>query len=115
MTQRTHTAARPVRTTRADQRARAQQGRRRLRWGIVGLLFEAGMEWLYDATIAVVADEGVRAERAAARGHEAVDERAARQLPQDEKAARATYVVHNDGTPADLQSALAVILQQLRR
>ena len=79
------------------------------------LLFEAGMESLYDATIAVVADEGVRAERAAARGHEAVDERAARQLPQDEKAARATYVVHNDGTPADLQSALAVILQQLRR
>jgi dephospho-CoA kinase len=79
------------------------------------LLFEAGMEPLYDATIAVVADEGVRAQRAAARGHEAVDERAARQLTQDEKAARATYVVHNDGTPEDLQSALAVILQHLRR
>ncbi len=79
------------------------------------LLFEAGMEPLYDATIAVVADEGLRSERAAARGHEAVDERAARQLSQDEKAARATYVVHNDGSPEDLQSALAVILQQLRR
>ena len=46
------------------------------------LLFEAGMEGVYDATIAVVADEDVRAERAGARGHEAVDERAARQLPQ---------------------------------
>ncbi len=79
------------------------------------LLFEAGMESLYDATIAVVADEDVRSERAAARGHEAVDERAARQLSQDEKAARATYVVRNDGSPEDLQSALAVILQQLRR
>ena len=79
------------------------------------LLFEAGMESLYDATIAVIADEGVRAERAAARGHEAVDERAARQLSQDEKAARATHVVRNDGSPEDLQSALAVILQQLRR
>ena len=58
------------------------------------LLFEAGIEAAYDATIAVVADEAVRAERAAARGHEAVDERAARQLTQDEKAQRATFVVH---------------------
>ena len=51
------------------------------------------MDGAYDATIAVVADEDVRAERAAARGHAAVDERAARQLSQEEKAARATYVV----------------------
>ena len=35
------------------------------------LLFEAGLEGGYDATIAVVADEDVRAERAAARGHQA--------------------------------------------
>ena len=56
------------------------------------------MDGMYDATIAVVADEDVRAERAGARGHHGVDERAARQLPQDEKAARATYVVRNDGT-----------------
>ena len=79
------------------------------------LLFEAGMDAAYDATIAVVADEEVRAGRAAARGHEAVDERAARQLSQDEKAARATYVVRNDGSVEDLQSGLAVILDRLRR
>lgn len=79
------------------------------------LLFEAGMEAAYDATIAIVADEGLRAERAAARGHEAVDERAARQLSQDEKAARATFAVRNDGTEAELESALAVILERLRR
>ena len=53
------------------------------------LLFESGMEGAFDATIAVVADEDVRAQRAAGRGHEAVDERVARQLPQDEKAQRA--------------------------
>ncbi len=41
------------------------------------LLFEAGLEGDYDATIAVVADEAVRAERARARGHEALDERTA--------------------------------------
>ncbi len=79
------------------------------------LLFEAGMDAAYDATIAVVADEGIRAGRAADRGHEAVDERAARQLTQDEKAARATYVVHNDGSVEDLQSDLTVILSRLRR
>ena len=78
------------------------------------LLFEAGMEGAYDATIAVVADEEVRRERAAARGHEAVDERAARQLGQDEKAARATYVVHNDGSVADLEHNLSSVLAKLR-
>ena len=64
----------------------------------VPLLFEAGMDAAFDATIAVVADEEVRRERAAARGHEAVDERTKRQLTQDEKAARATYAVANSGT-----------------
>lgn len=79
------------------------------------LLFEAGMEGAYDATIAVIADEDVRSARAAERGHESVDERAARQLSQDEKAARATYVVRNDGSVDDLRSELAVILGRLRR
>jgi dephospho-CoA kinase len=77
------------------------------------LLFEAGMERIYDATIAVVADEEVRHERAAARGHHAVDERAARQLPQEEKAARATYVIANSGSVRDLTLALAHVLENL--
>ena len=79
------------------------------------LLFEAGMDAAYDATIAVIAGEEIRSARAAGRGHEAVDERAARQLTQEEKAARATYVVRNDGTVEDLQSDLTVILSRLRR
>jgi dephospho-CoA kinase len=77
------------------------------------LLFEAGLEGGYDATIAVVADEDVRAERAAARGHHAVDERSARQLTQEEKAARATYVVANSGTVRDLTLALSHVLENL--
>jgi dephospho-CoA kinase len=77
------------------------------------LLFEAGMDGIYDATIAVVADEQVRAARAAARGHESVDERAARQLSQDEKAQRATFAVRNDGSVADLESHLAAVLAKL--
>lgn len=77
------------------------------------LLFEAGMDAIYDATIAVVASEEVRAVRAADRGHEAVDERANRQLPQEEKAARASYVVENGGTVAELETALADVLASL--
>jgi dephospho-CoA kinase len=77
------------------------------------LLFEAGMERIYDATIAIVADEELRRDRAAARGHEAVDERAARQLTQDEKAQRATFVVRNDGSEADLERTLAGVLAKL--
>ena len=79
------------------------------------LLFEAGMDGLYDATIAIVADEALRAERAGARGHAALDERHARQLPQDEKAARATYAVVNDGSREDLERALSDLLVKLGR
>jgi dephospho-CoA kinase len=78
------------------------------------LLFEAGLDGMYDATIAVVADEEIRAERAAARGHHGVDERNARQLTQDEKASRASYVVRNDGTISDLDAQLSEILAKLK-
>ena len=77
------------------------------------LLFEAGLDGLYDATIAIVAEEAVRAERAAARGHEAVDERASRQLPQEEKARRATFAVRNDGTVHELETRLSEVLAKL--
>jgi dephospho-CoA kinase len=57
----------------------------------------------------------VRRERAAARGHVALDERAARQLSQQEKAGRATFVVRNDGTEADLERELSSLLGKLGR
>ncbi len=81
----------------------------------VPLLFEAGLEGIYDATIAVVSEEELRRERAAARGHAALDERAARQLSQEEKAARATYVVRNDGSERDLERELSAVLEKLGR
>lgn len=79
----------------------------------VPLLFESGMESVFDRTIAVVADEALRAERAGARGHEAVEERAARQLSQDEKAQRADFVVRNDGTREELKGELALVLGKI--
>jgi dephospho-CoA kinase len=79
----------------------------------VPLLFESGMEEQFDATIAVIASEELRASRAGARGHEALEERSARQLPQQEKAHRATYVVVNDGTVEELSSKLSSLLEML--
>jgi dephospho-CoA kinase len=81
----------------------------------VPLLFESGMDHGWDATIAIVADEEIRRERAAARGHQSIDERTARQLTQEEKAARATFAVANSGTIADLESRLSDVLAKLRR
>ncbi|HWC86186.1 MAG TPA: dephospho-CoA kinase [Solirubrobacteraceae bacterium] len=81
----------------------------------VPLLFESGLDAVFDATIAVVADEAVRAERAGARGHAALAERTARQLSQEEKAARARYVVANNGTPAELEASLSGVLDMLER
>jgi dephospho-CoA kinase len=79
----------------------------------VPLLFESGMEGVFDATIAVIASEDLRAARAGARGHEALEERSARQLSQQEKAHRATYVVVNDGTVDELDSKLSRVLEML--
>jgi dephospho-CoA kinase len=79
----------------------------------VPLLFEAGMEGGFDATIAVIAQEQTRRERANGRGHVLAGERAARQLSQQEKAQRATFIVHNDGSVEDLRRELAEVLAKL--
>jgi dephospho-CoA kinase len=79
----------------------------------VPLLFESGMESAFDSTIAVVADERVRAERAAARGHAGVAERAGRQLSQEEKAQRASFAVRNDGTIDELKRSLSLVLAKI--
>jgi dephospho-CoA kinase len=81
----------------------------------VPLLFEAGLADGYDATIAVVSAEPLRRLRAERRGHALLDERAARQLSQDEKARRATFVVRNDGSEEDLERELSAVLDKLGR
>lgn len=76
----------------------------------VPLLFESGMEAVFDNTVAVVADEEVRRRRAGERGHAAVESRSGRQLSQDEKSDRADFVIRNDGSLAELKDALARFL-----
>lgn len=79
----------------------------------VPLLFESEMEAVFDTTVAVVASEQTRRARAEARGHALVAERDARQLAQEEKAARADHVVSNDGSLEDLERALSALVDKL--
>jgi dephospho-CoA kinase len=81
----------------------------------VPLLFESGMDSVFDGTIAVVADEAVRAERAEARGHAALAGRTGRQLSQEEKSERADFIVRNDGTIDELKQSLSRLLAKIER
>ncbi|HEX5929466.1 MAG TPA: dephospho-CoA kinase [Solirubrobacterales bacterium] len=81
----------------------------------VPLLFESGMEMAFDTTVAIVTEDELRRERAAARGHALVGEREARQLAQEEKAARAEHVVENHGSVEDLERALSELVARLQR
>jgi dephospho-CoA kinase len=77
------------------------------------LLFEGGGESRFSATIAVIACDAIRARRLSARGQSQSAEREARQLPQAEKARRASHVIVNDGTVEELRAQLAAVLEQL--
>ncbi|HWP33572.1 MAG TPA: dephospho-CoA kinase [Solirubrobacterales bacterium] len=79
----------------------------------VPLLFESEMGPVFDTTVAVVTSDEVRRARAEARGHVLVDERDARQLPQEEKAARAEHVIENDGTREELEGRLSALVEKL--
>src|SRR5207302_9632109 len=81
----------------------------------VPLLFESGMEGAFDATVAIVAPEELRADRAGARGHDALEQRSSRQLSQAKKAERANYVVVNNGTVDELEAKLSELLDILGR
>jgi dephospho-CoA kinase len=80
----------------------------------VPLLFESGMDGVFDTTVAVVAADPLRRARAEARGHALVGEREARQFDQDEKAARAEHVIENDGSIDDLETKLSSLVAKLR-
>ena len=79
----------------------------------VPLLFESEMQDSFDTTVAVLAGDELRRERAGERDHALVDERESRQLRQEEKAARADHVIRNDGSVDDLEAALSRLLEEL--
>lgn len=79
----------------------------------VPLLFESGMEGVFDLTVAVAAEEDIRAQRAGARGHEGVEGRTSAQLSQEEKSQRADFTIRNDGTLQELEEKLSELLDSL--
>jgi dephospho-CoA kinase len=79
----------------------------------VPLLFEGTMADMFDATIAVVADDEERVRRADARGTADLEARSGRQLSQAEKAELATHVIVNDGSLADLEETLRELMPEL--
>jgi dephospho-CoA kinase len=79
----------------------------------VPLLFESGMDGVFDTTVAVVTADEMRRARAEARGHALVGEREARQLTQEEKASRAEHVIENDGSIEDLEQSLSALVDTL--
>ncbi|MGH2926315.1 MAG: dephospho-CoA kinase, partial [Solirubrobacterales bacterium] len=81
----------------------------------VPLLFEAGLDAAFDATVCVVAEDQARARRAGERGIEQLEARSSRQLSQDEKAARATHVIRNDLSLEDLDREVAGLMALLAR
>ena len=81
----------------------------------VPLLFETDMQDAFDATVAVIAADETRAHRAGLRGTELLESRSDRQLPQVEKADRATHVIVNDGSLEDLERQVADVMERLTR
>jgi dephospho-CoA kinase len=76
----------------------------------VPLLYEAGLADRYDAVVLITAPDDVRR----LRRPEHFDERAAAQMPEAEKAARADHVYVNDGTPAQLERWVSDLVARLR-
>jgi dephospho-CoA kinase len=79
----------------------------------VPLLFETGLEGAFDATVCVAAADEIRARRAGERGTDLLEGRSGRQLTQEEKAARATHVIRNDGSLAELEAEVARLMPVL--
>lgn len=79
----------------------------------VPLLFEGRMAEGFDATVCVAAEDGTRRRRAEGRGTADLEGREDRQLTQEEKVERATFVVCNDGSVEELERELAQLLPEL--
>lgn len=81
----------------------------------VPLLFESGMDAVFDTTVTVSSSEAIRAARLEARGHAAQAARDERQLTAEEKVVRADHVIRNDETLDELDTEVGRLLDELRR
>ncbi len=83
----------------------------------IPLLFETGGDKLCDVTVVVSAPAQMQRERVLERGGmtpEKLDEILARQMPDDDKRARADFVVDTGGTIAESQAQIDKIIARLK-
>ena len=75
----------------------------------VPLLYEVGGDQRFDVVVVITAPEEVRRGRA----RTAIDDRASRLIPDDEKAKRADFVYVNDGTIEQLDAFVSGVIGKL--
>ena len=83
----------------------------------IPLLYETGFDYGLDGVIVTVVDPDEQRRRAFERPGmtpEKFDAILSRQLPQDEKAKRATYVIETSGTLEETREAVAEIVSAAR-
>lgn len=82
---------------------------------IIPLLYESGMDAGWDAIVCVRSSPVLQRQRLAARGHSEreIDQRLMAQWPVSEKAARADYVIDNDGSVTDLEERTVNVVNQI--
>jgi dephospho-CoA kinase len=107
-----------VRRAMAEETARLAGAGHELVFYDTPLLFEVGLERALDSVVVVWAPREAQRARLVARDGLApaeADARLAAQLPIDEKAARADFVVENAGPPEELGAKADRLLADLRR
>lgn len=83
----------------------------------IPLLFEAGMEILFDKIIFVYCDDNIRLERLISRNNYTKDYaklRMSAQMAQEEKANKSDFVIYNNSTFEDLKTSVNCVLEQIR-
>lgn len=107
-----------VRVAMAEETARLAAAGHTLAFYDTPLLYEVGLDRLLDCVVVVWVPRDVQRARLESRDGLPPDEAEARlaaQIPIDEKAARADFVVENTGTPAELGAKADRLLADLRR
>lgn len=82
----------------------------------IPLLFESGMQNLFDKIIFVYADDEIRLERLLKRNNYSLEHAKARinsQMPQNQKIKQSNYVINNNGTLEEFKAAFEILLAKL--
>ena len=106
----------PIVKARIDDFLRAGGEGRRL--AVIPLLFEVGWDADFDFIAAVVPPRETQISRmCSSRGYsrEEAEARIASQMPTDEKAARADFVITNDSTLEELKNKTAVLAERIEK